>query len=297
MTDEIQNYKYLVNTQHMVSRKVSFLINYHLMRNTKPKFTERRNSFISFLSEFGDFSIDSLKRNDLHSWFLKIKEKNNYSDRTLFRIRDMVNQFFKFLMTEEIIKVNPIEGITFDRNCPTRRKRTILSKDEVNYILTSFKEYSPHCMYPFIFVLAHTGARLGEILELKWDNVDSSNGCLIFIDTKNKVDRRVKVGATLLELILGLPGASEYVFKGEKFTKLGRTKVFMDVQSFKKKYPIEGKNWKCHDLRHSFAYNFLKNGRNMYELQAILGHKSIKMTIDLYGQLKSIDVENVSPYD
>jgi len=34
----------------------------------------------------------------------------------------------------------------------------------------------------------------------------------------------------------------------------------------------------------------------MYQLQAILGHKSIGVTVDLYGQLKAQDVEDSSPY-
>ena len=34
----------------------------------------------------------------------------------------------------------------------------------------------------------------------------------------------------------------------------------------------------------------------MYQLQAILGHRSIQMTVDLYGDMKAADVERVSPY-
>ncbi len=34
----------------------------------------------------------------------------------------------------------------------------------------------------------------------------------------------------------------------------------------------------------------------MYQLQAILGHKSISMTIDLYGQLKATDIEKINLY-
>lgn len=53
---------------------------------------------------------------------------------------------------------------------------------------------------------------------------------------------------------------------------------------------------KCHSFRHSFAYNFLKSGGQMYELMAVLGHKNIGLTINLYGQLRSEDIEDPSPY-
>jgi site-specific recombinase XerD len=69
-----------------------------------------------------------------------------------------------------------------------------------------------------------------------------------------------------------------------------------NLNAFKEFYSIN-KNWGAHSLRHSFAYNFLKKGGNMYQLQAILGHKSINVTIDVYGQLAAQDVESVSPYE
>jgi site-specific recombinase XerD len=56
------------------------------------------------------------------------------------------------------------------------------------------------------------------------------------------------------------------------------------------------KPFRSHDLRHSFAYNFLLKGGSMYSLQAVLGHKQISMTVDLYGNLKAADVGTVSPY-
>ncbi|MCB0390721.1 MAG: tyrosine-type recombinase/integrase [Bdellovibrionales bacterium] len=57
------------------------------------------------------------------------------------------------------------------------------------------------------------------------------------------------------------------------------------------------KPWRVHDLRQSFAHNYLKSGGEMYELKAILGHKSIQMTVDLYGNFQAEDVSKVSPYE
>ena len=46
----------------------------------------------------------------------------------------------------------------------------------------------------------------------------------------------------------------------------------------------------------SFVYNFLLKGGSMHSLQAVLGHKQISMTVDLYGNLKAAEVVKVSPY-
>jgi site-specific recombinase XerD len=53
------------------------------------------------------------------------------------------------------------------------------------------------------------------------------------------------------------------------------------------------KKWTCHDLGHSFAHNFLKRGGQMYQLQAILGHRQIRITLDLYGQLSAVDLQEL----
>ena len=59
------------------------------------------------------------------------------------------------------------------------------------------------------------------------------------------------------------------------------------------------KRWRFHSYRDSFAFNFLKRGGAMYSLQAILGHKTIQLTVDvdLYGHFSAERVRNVSPYD
>ncbi len=52
----------------------------------------------------------------------------------------------------------------------------------------------------------------------------------------------------------------------------------------------------CYVDCHSFSYNYLLKGGNMYQLQQILGHKQIGLTVDLYGGLKARDLKEVSPY-
>lgn len=88
---------------------------------------------------------------------------------------------------------------------------------------------------------------------------------------------------------------SQHVFTNPVGEKIGRSQLCRHILSFKAHFP-NGKNWNCHAFRHSFAHNFLKEGSDhMYELQAVLGHKSIQLTIDLYGKIFSEDVIDASP--
>jgi site-specific recombinase XerD len=89
---------------------------------------------------------------------------------------------------------------------------------------------------------------------------------------------------------------SDFVFPCPDGKEIGRRRLQRLIQRFKGHFPME-KDWGLHCLRHSFAYNFLKKGGEMYQLQAVLGHKHIQVTVDLYGQLSAQDVENIYPYE
>ena len=88
----------------------------------------------------------------------------------------------------------------------------------------------------------------------------------------------------------------EHVIINNENTALQRSELSKLINKLKHYFPND-KNWGCHSFRHSFAYNFLKKGGEMYQLKAILGHRGIQTTVDLYGQLQAQDIENPSPYE
>ena len=76
---------------------------------------------------------------------------------------------------------------------------------------------------------------------------------------------------------------------------MSRSQIDETIETLQRKYP-EMKRWRCHDLRHSLSFNFLKKGGSMYALKAILVNAKIELTVDLYGHFTSEHVERVSPY-
>jgi integrase len=228
----------------------------------------------------------------------KIKAENDYADSTLFKIKDYINHFFKFLLEEEIIKINPVNQITFKRNEKGRRVKYILSSEEVKEMLAKFYKYDPVTLYPYIYCITHTGARRNEVSGLKWPDVDLKSRYITFRKTKNGTDRRIKIGPKLAQVIKKQQlnaGDSEYVFHLPNSQRINQAYIHRALVAFQGQYG-QIKPFRLHDLRHSFSWNYLKSGGEMYQLQAILGHKSIKMTVDLYGHFKAADVKRVSPY-
>ncbi len=275
---------------------VNQLIEIHLERDPESYLRERKKYFEDFCKTFGHYRIGELTKHVLHIWFKKIQKENNLGERTMNRLKCNINCLFRFLIEEEVITSNPLDSIKYSNNVAPIRKRTLLSVHEINQILEGAKAYSPGLIYPILFMLAHTGARKGEIIALKWKHVDFNNGILHFYDTKNGEDRTIKLNNILTEMLKSLPQISSWVFPYKYGQPISKSQVHRLVVEFQFHHP-QVKRWRLHDLRHSFAYNFLRQGGNMYQLKTILGHKSIQMTVDLYGRLEGHDVDFESPYE
>ena len=259
---------------------------------------ERKNHFLSFIDTFGIHKVSEITPNDLKEWFQSRKDENNLSGRTVNGIRSQFYRFFSYLEDEGQVQRNPLDKVKFKRYDTPRRKRVILSVDEVRQVLKDVENFSPDILAPYLAVAAHTGARRSEVVKLNRDDIDFETGLIHFRETKNSHERFVRISPAL-EVVLKEQLArhdQRPLIINEDGQRLGRSAITRLMNKFKAFFP-QGKNWGSHGLRHSFAYNFLKRGGKMYQLQAILGHRSIDVTIDLYGQLQAQDIECPSPYE
>ena len=288
--------------QNINKQYVGNLMKFHLENRPNSQITLRKNCFISFCDTFNHYDIEQITHEALNNWFLKIRKEKGYTDITLNKTRAGINHFFKHMQEENIIITNPLATIWFKGKQKKKRDRIILSLEEIQEMLQLLKTFSPDILHPYIFALAYTGARLDEMRTLKWKRANFASEHLYLRDTKNKEERRLptRKKQSLYEFLLELQEKrghkSEYVFLNQWDKLLSASQIRDMIIKFQKTYSGQ-KQWRCHDLRHSFAHNYLKKKGDMYALKAILGHKSIKMTVDLYGDIAASDVEMVNPYD
>ena len=261
----------------------------------------RKNHFIHFIETFSAHKVTEITTSDLKQWIESRGRDNDLSEKTLSGISSQFFGFFEFLVDENYMQVNPIRKVKFNRHAPPRRTRTVLSIDEVLQILDDSKKFSPEVLYPYLSCVAHTGARRSEIVNLNREDIDFNTNLIHLKKTKNGRERFVKI-SPMLEVVLRDQLASHpytplFVTDGDKRLN-NQGELARLITKFKEFFPTENKEgWGSHSLRHSFAYNFLKKGGKMYQLQAILGHRSIDVTVDLYGQLQAQDIECPSPYE
>lgn len=288
------------NLVHFAETRIGFLVERHLKECPESKFMDRKNVFYSFCEEFNSIKLKDLTKASLRHWFAKIKQERDYSDRTLNAIRVQLNHFFRFLVEEGLMSSSPLELIRFKRVVPPRRPRVVLSIDEVRAILRNAETFSPELLFIYLSCVAHTGARREEIVRLNREDIDFETGLIHLKKTKNGRERFVRM-SPILEGILRQHLASHNhqalltIEDGQRLDSNGQLARLID--KFKAFFPMDKADWGSHSLRHSFAYNFLKKSGKMYQLQAILGHSSIDVTVDLYGQLQAQDISCPSPYE
>ena len=134
--------------------------------------------------------------------------------------------------------------------------------------------------------------RQGEILNLRWRDIDFEKERIIIPETKNGEIRQVAITGHCLELVKLLDKVrrldSIYLFPG-KFPKRP-----IDIRSawetaIKK---AEIPNFKFHDLRHSCASYLAMNGASLAEIAEVLGHKTLAM-VKRYAHLSETHTAGV----
>ncbi|MEN2994231.1 MAG: site-specific integrase [Thermodesulfovibrio sp.] len=157
----------------------------------------------------------------------------------------------------------------------TKRLR-YLTMDEIHRLLSCCDDH----LYPIVFTAINTGMRKGEILNLKWSNVDLKNGIILVEKTKNNERREIPMNDSLKALFRRLYSQrrldTEYVFINPQ-----NGKRYVDLKkSFNTACKKAGlKDFHFHDLRHTFASQLVMSGVDLKTVQELLGHKTINMTL------------------
>lgn len=173
---------------------------------------------------------------------------------------------------------NPVQAVKFFKLNNARLR--FLEKDEIVKLLS----YCHGHIKGIVIVALNTGMRKGEILGLKWRDVDIKRNILYLHDTKNGEKREVPINEQVKTVLIKTRKhpQSEYVFnyKGRRIADIKKA-YFTAVR----KSGI--KDFTFHDLRHTFASHLVMSGIDLNTVRELLGHKSLQMTLR-YSHLSAI---------
>ena len=221
---------------------------------------------------FGNCPLKKISPMFIEQWQTKRLAINKPAtvNRLLATLKHMFTKAVEWdLATEE--NLNKVRKVKF---LPENNKRLrFLTVEECRALIDCS---APH-LKPIVKVALHTGLRKGEILSLRWEQVDLIHKFILLDMTKNGERREIPIDSTLWDMLNEMPHSieSNYVFT-DKDGGIYKS-VRRSFSTALKKAGIN--NFRFHDLRHTFASHLVMAGVDITTVKELLGHKSLTMTL------------------
>jgi len=183
----------------------------------------------------------------------------------------LLKVMFNLAIDWGFVSENPLRKVKMFSEKDNLKER-ILREDEETRLLANS---APH-LRPVITGLLMTGARLRELMALRWESVDFERGTILLTKTKAGRNRIIPINAELHELlrILKTKSKSEYVFTGPEGKPV--KSICGAFVSACRRAGLKG--LRLHDLRHTFATRLIRRGVDIITVQSLLGHSSVTTT-------------------
>ena len=248
------------------------------------------NNFLHFLGERQGYKLTHLSPRLFEDYKIYrrkvplnkgILAKTNTVNMELKTLRTIFNYAIKW----GYLKENPTKGVSKLKVTDAKKPR-FLSKDEIKCLLDNCGRE----LYPIFYTFLNTGMRLGELVNLTWDDIDFKSH-KIYIQTKEfwhpkTGERTIPMSDGVFDLLSELRKKREpnfkFVFAGKKDGPL-TIKLRERLITVAKKCGFEDVT-KIHTLRHTFASHLVMNGVDLPTVQRLLGHSDIQTTM-IYAHL------------
>jgi integrase len=196
------------------------------------------------------------------------------SNATRNRYKAVISVVFSYACSEFDLPENPVRYI---RSLPENNARTrFLSDNERSRLFEAARQSDWDKLYLLVLLAITTGARKGELLSLKWCDVDFDRQTAFISTTKNGQPKVLPLtNSVVVELSKFVQSGNSLIFNSE----ITMDSPFCFYKQWKKALlSADIENFRFHDLRHTTASYLAQNGASLLEIADVLGHKQIQMT-------------------
>lgn len=212
------------------------------------------------ISRISSKHIEDLKR----EWLEKV------SPATINRRLSLLRFMFSLGIRWRLADKNPVTEVR-----PLQERRLemhILTEDEAEKLIDAAADH----LKPIIIVALGTGMRKGEILNLRWSDIDFAVHFIFIKETKSGNARKVPMNGPVAETLKGIKREGEHVFYyPETKEKISNIKRSFKTACRRAALP----DLRFHDLRHSVATTMVSGGVDLVTVKEILGHSKIETTM------------------
>jgi len=290
-----------------------------------------RKKNLKHLNHFlGSLKINKIKRNTYQNVLNTLHEKG-YAHNTLTSIQAVANMIFKYALELDLIHQNPAslakmpkKQKTIEDIENTGEEVKFLEKDELLEFLQAAKNHGLYLDYQMFSLLAYTGMRSGELLALKWSDINFEESTISITKTLynprnmigehelltpktessirvlsmdpflKKILQKHKVEQTKIKLLTGKDYRDEnfVIAKPSGNPELPQTIGYRMIRLLKK--TSLNKIVTPHSLRHTTTSLLIEAGVGVKEIQEILGHSNIQTTMNIYAHMTNSMKEKTS---
>lgn len=253
---------------------------------TLRSYTSDLEQFFEFCEQSDkDFSPLTTDHKIIRQWVVYLME-NNLTPRSVNRKITTLKTFYKFLMREGLLEVNPLDRVLSPKT--SKKLPVFVEENHINQLIDEidfsddFEGVRDKLILELFYV---TGIRLSELISIRCLDLDLNNLSIKVLGKRNK-ERIIPLSRNVKNIVCQyLDSRSEtfsnlegdYLFltaKGEKmYPKLVYrivNKYLQLVTTIDKKSP--------HVLRHTFATHMLNNGADLNAIKELLGHANLSAT-------------------
>ena len=227
---------------------------------------------------------------------IEVKKKpKGLAPKTVRNIHQMIGSAYNLAMEQKLVTRNPTQGCALPK--VEHKEMKTLTSDQLS---TFFQEARDSGVYELYYLDLATGLRRGELLGLKWTDVDldrdvlkiqraisRQNGKVVEAPLKTKnAYRTLPLSADAIDVLMQQrrkTGNSEWVFPSPAGGPMSPDSVLHMLQRVLKRAGLP--RIRFHDLRHTFATMALQNGVDVKTVSSMLGHYSAGFTLDTYAHV------------
>nr|DAS99021.1 MAG TPA: RECOMBINASE CRE [Caudoviricetes sp.] len=273
----------------------------------KPTTYQNTKSYLDILIKdyFNNILIENLTVLRLQKITIELSKR--YLNYTIHL--SVINRVLKYAVLLDIIKANPLDKVIRPKQQEKREKKKFFTKKELTVFLDLAKKYASPVLFVAWWTLAYTGLRRGELLALKWSDIDFENrtlrvertlvrisGQLSTQSPKTKKSRRmITLDPRTIEILKNWrlkqkkilfkngAGKSELVFSNSSGGYLMESRLRDDLRKFLRKHGLPIIT--VHGFRHTHASILFEAGIEAKQIADRLGHSRIQTTLDMYTHI------------
>ncbi|MBR4508349.1 MAG: site-specific integrase [Elusimicrobiaceae bacterium] len=221
--------------------------------------------FKKIVEHFGNYTLKEITPLEVQTFYNQKAEETSYANAN--RYFGIISKFFNCL--------NDWDKYSGPNPCRKAKKKPEepfnphpINEMEIQKLLPFISDE----VRPCVIIGFYTGLRRQELLGLRWENIDFN--CKTIYIPKTKTERPRALGlSTDIESILQTLNPQK---NGLVFATITEDKLKYQLNKASKKSGVG--HIRPHDMRHSFAVNFLNRGGSLEYLQRLLGHSKITTT-------------------